>query len=234
MNRWMKLFLQAIIVVAVPIVLVVTPIRALMHPRWIYFEYGRADFPADLFGFTLTERTRLAILGVESIIGPRGVAVLQEARLSDGSPAFTEREIAHMQDVRVVTGNIYLAQATLLIVGMAAAIVLAWRPQTRSAVPAALQSGAFIAIILLIVMVVFVLTAFNTFFTAFHHVFFTGDTWLFNYSDTLIRLYPPQFWFDVATVIGAASLIEALVVYAAAWRWGKVRKQPAIIEEKTA
>jgi len=34
------------------------------------------------------------------------------------------------------------------------------------------------------------------FFTLFHKIFFTGDSWLFYYSDTLIRLFPMRFWQD--------------------------------------
>jgi uncharacterized membrane protein len=37
---------------------------------------------------------------------------------------------------------------------------------------------------------------FFNFFTAFHHLFFTGDSWLFLFSDTLIRLFPIRFWQD--------------------------------------
>jgi uncharacterized membrane protein len=52
-------------------------------------------------------------------------------------------------------------------------------------------------------------------------VFFTGDTWLFNYTDTLIRLYPEQFWFDAATVIGVMTIVEAILLGALAWWWGR-------------
>ena len=34
------------------------------------------------------------------------------------------------------------------------------------------------------------------FFTGFHKLFFEGDSWLFFYSDTLIRLFPIRFWQD--------------------------------------
>jgi len=34
------------------------------------------------------------------------------------------------------------------------------------------------------------------FFTLFHHIFFTGNSWLFYFSDTLIRLFPMRFWED--------------------------------------
>jgi integral membrane protein (TIGR01906 family) len=221
MNRWLKVVLQAVIVIAVPVVLIVIPIRGLMHPRWVLFEYARPNFPADYFGFSTQERTRLAITGIESIIGPRGVVVLQEARLEDGSPAFNAREVSHMLDVRVVTRNIYLAQGVLLIASVVAVIALTRQRETPAAAPTALLTGAIATVILLAALVFFVLTGFDSFFTAFHRVFFSGDTWLFNFSDTLIRLYPPQFWFDAATVIGVTSIIEAVVLGMAAWWWGR-------------
>lgn len=219
-----QVLLQALVVIAVPVVLVVMPIRALMHPRWVLFEYSRPGFPADPFGFAPAERTRLAITGVESIVGPRGVAVLREARLADGSPAFIEREVGHMQDVRVLTGNIYVAQVVLFIAAAIALIVLARPAETRPAAPAALLTGATVTIVLLVALVLTVLVGFDTFFTTFHRVFFTGDTWLFNASDTLIRLYPPQFWFDAATVIGAVTILEAILLGIIAWQWGKATR----------
>jgi integral membrane protein (TIGR01906 family) len=222
MNHWLKVFLQAVIVVAVPVVLVVLPIRVLMHPRWVHFEYSRPDFPPDAFGFTTQERTQLAVIGVDSIIGPRGVVVLQGAKLPDGSPAFNEREISHMQDVRVVTANVYLAQAVLFIAAIAAVIGLV-RGQAQGAASGALLTGAIVTIALLAALIVFVLTGFDTFFTDFHRVFFSGNTWLFDYTDTLIRLYPVQFWFDAATVIGATSLVEAIVLGVVARQWGKAK-----------
>jgi integral membrane protein (TIGR01906 family) len=222
MNHWLKVFLQAVIVVAVPVVLVVLPIRVLMHPRWVHFEYSRPDFPPDAFGFTTQERTQLAVIGVDSIIGPRGVVVLQGAKLPDGSPAFNEREISHMQDVRVVTANVYLAQAVLFIAAIAAVIGLV-RGQAQGAASGALLTGAIVTIALLAALIVFVLTGFDTFFTDFHRVFFSGNTWLFDYTDTLIRLYPVQFWFDAATVIGVTSLVEAIVLGVVARQWGKAK-----------
>jgi integral membrane protein (TIGR01906 family) len=147
--------------------------------------------------------------------------VLQEARLPDGSPAFNEREISHMQDVRVVTANVYLAQAVLLIAAIAAVIVLV-RGQAQGAASGALLTGAILTVALLAALIVFVLTGFDTFFTDFHRIFFSGNTWLFDYTDTLIRLYPVQFWFDAATVIGVTSLVEAIVLGVVAWRWGRV------------
>lgn len=223
MKQWLQILLQALIVVAAPIILIVIPIRVLMHPRYVQFEYSKPDFPPDPFGFSLEERTRLAITGIESIIGPRGVIVLQEAQLADGSPAFNQREIKHMQDVRVLTADVYLAQVVALIAAALGVVVL-MRTGSRTAAPTALLIGATTTIVLLIALVAFVLVGFDTFFEDFHRLFFTGETWLFNFSDTLIRLYPPQFWFDAATLIGVMTIVEAIVLGAIAWQWGKATR----------
>ena len=37
---------------------------------------------------------------------------------------------------------------------------------------------------------------FFRFFAGFHSLFFEGDSWLFLFSDTLIRLFPIRFWQD--------------------------------------
>ncbi len=44
------------------------------------------------------------------------------------------------------------------------------------------------------------------FFTLFHQVFFEGDSWLFLYSDTLIRLFPIRFWQDAVLAAAVISL----------------------------
>lgn len=41
----------------------------------------------------------------------------------------------------------------------------------------------------------------------FHELLFEPDTWYFPTSDTLIRLYPEQFWFDSALTIGGITII---------------------------
>ena len=45
---------------------------------------------------------------------------------------------------------------------------------------------------------------FWSFFGWFHSLFFSANTWLFEYSDTLIRLFPIRFWQD--TFLAAAAI----------------------------
>lgn len=44
------------------------------------------------------------------------------------------------------------------------------------------------------------------FFSWFHSLFFEGDTWLFAYSDTLIRLFPIRFWQDAVIALAVIAL----------------------------
>ena len=47
------------------------------------------------------------------------------------------------------------------------------------------------------------------FFSGFHGLFFSGDSWLFEYSDSLIRLYPLRFWQDSLLYIGLLAAVAA-------------------------
>ena len=48
------------------------------------------------------------------------------------------------------------------------------------------------------------------FFSDFHGLFFTGNSWLFADSTTLIRLYPLQFWQDAVLYIGIVAAAGGL------------------------
>jgi uncharacterized membrane protein len=47
---------------------------------------------------------------------------------------------------------------------------------------------------------------FMGFFVGFHSLFFEGDSWLFLYSDTLIRLFPIRFWQDAFLLAAVIAL----------------------------
>ena len=53
--------------------------------------------------------------------------------------------------------------------------------------------------------------AWQWFFAVFHSLFFASGTWTFRITDTLIRLYPTQFWTDAALVVALVALAGAFV-----------------------
>ena len=118
--------LSVVVALAVPAVLLGNGLWLLTNGWYVHAEYARPGFPDDTLGFTKAERTELALVGLDSIhpLNRDGVDVLRDARLPDGSVAFTEREIVHMGDVRGLVGKVLLAHAialaAIVVVGIVA------------------------------------------------------------------------------------------------------------------
>lgn len=224
------LAIAAVVAIALvtPGLLVVNGLRVVAHDWIVRFEYGRDGFPADRGGLTRDERTALALTGLDSIRpGGDGVELLRRASLPDGSPAFNEREVAHMDDVRTVFGRALRAQLVVLVLLLVASVLLR-RTALRAVVPLGLLAGALTTLAVALLAIPVILLGFDGFFTRFHGVFFEGDTWRFPSTDTLIRLYPERFWEDVAQLVAGLTLLQAVMLVPSAWLWQRtVRRRKA-------
>ena len=211
--------LSILIIILVPAILVVNAIRVLANDWYIHFEYARPDFPPDAYGLMPDQRSELALVGLRSVLPQHaaGIDLLRQARLPDDSPAFNTRELKHMQDVRVLIGRVYPLHLAALAAIAALALVLGRSADTRTIIPRALQGGSILTLAIAAGLIAYILINFNTFFTQFHLIFFEGDTWQFLFTDTLIRLYPVRFWSDIATLIGAATVGQALILLGGMW-----------------
>jgi integral membrane protein (TIGR01906 family) len=69
-----------------------------------------------------------------------------------------------------------------------------------------LRRGGWLTVGLTAALGIFAAVSFWQFFTVFHALFFEGDTWLFYYSDTLIRLFPMRFWQDAFIFVGVLTV----------------------------
>jgi integral membrane protein (TIGR01906 family) len=199
------------------VALVLANVRLIMSDVYLRYEYGKPGFPPDAYGFTQADRLRYAPIALGYLFNAEGIEFLGEQTFPDGTRQYNERELKHMADVKVVTRS---AMAVLLAAGLivaASAVLLGWRPETRPALRAGLAGGAALTVGILLALVLYIVINFNTFFVQFHRVFFEGDTWMFEWSDTLIRLFPLQFWSDGFTILGVATLLEGLVIGLSAW-----------------
>ena len=93
------------------------------------------------------------------------------------------------------------------------------RPGTRPLAARGLLYGSGLTLALLVALALFIYVNFDVFFVKFHQMFFAGDSWLFAYEDTLIRLFPVPFWFAAALGIALLTIGEALVVGLGAYVW---------------
>jgi integral membrane protein (TIGR01906 family) len=130
------------------------------------------------------------------------ISYLGNLTFEDGSPLYNERELSHMDDVKLVTlGALrvwYIALAGLLLLSVWAWFGGWWQDYRLS-----LMRGGWLMIGLAVTVGLIVVAGiamnpniFWNFFAGFHSLFFEGDSWLFLTSDTLIRLFPIRFWQD--------------------------------------
>ena len=64
-----------------------------------------------------------------------------------------------------------------------------------------------------------ILLGFDGFFLRFHEVFFSGDSWRFSSTDTLLRIYPEVFWQDTAQLAAGIVVVQAVAVVLLAGWW---------------
>lgn len=210
--------LVAGIALLVPPLLAVGPTRVLANDWFVRFEYRRDGFPADPYGMTRAERTRLALIGLRSILPSEreGIGLLRQARLRDGRPAFRDKELRHMGDVRRIVGVLFPLQPALL--GILAALA-AVGGRCRRALVRGLQLGAALTLAVAAVTAILVALDAVAFLDGFHTLFFEGESWRFAETDTLRRLFPDRFWSDTAVLLGAGAAGQAAVVLGAATLW---------------
>jgi integral membrane protein (TIGR01906 family) len=207
-----------LIVVALPLALLATSLRITTGHWLVRWEYAKSDFPPDPYGFTTEQRIRLADVCVDYLVTGADIDLLANLE-ADGEPAFNERELEHMVDVKKALWGLLRtgAVAGLIVAGGTAA--LGARPTTRPRAAAALVGGSLLLLGLLVTVGGLMVFQWQAFFTGFHELFFASGTWTFPYSDTLIRLFPIRFWMDVAAVIVGLLVVQAVVIGGGAFIW---------------
>lgn len=198
----MKTILSYLTSLLVPLALIGTALRILLSPLYFNVEYRMPYFPMDEYGLTQQDRLQWAPFALTYLTNGADISYLGDLKFDDGTSLYNERELSHMADVKQVVINA-LGVWTISLISLAVLAFLAkrggWIPDYLNA----LRRGGWWMIGLAAALgliagagITLNPNIFWQFFTLFHKIFFTGDSWLFYYSDTLIRLFPMRFWQD--------------------------------------
>ncbi|HNK62854.1 MAG TPA: TIGR01906 family membrane protein [Anaerolineales bacterium] len=204
--------LSYLISLLTPIALIGLALRILLSPIYYTIEYSMPYFPPDEYGFTKADRMQWAPYAVTYLVNNADVSYLGDLKLDDGTPLYNERELSHMADVKnVVQGALRVWYFTIVVMGFAA--VFAWQGGWGMDYLEGLRRGGWWMIGLALTLgaiagagILLNPDIFWAFFTWFHSLFFEGDSWLFYYSDTLIRLFPIRFWQDAFLAAAVLAL----------------------------
>lgn len=211
MNTTLTRILTWLIAIIIPFFLLMTVIRLLFTPIYPQVVYRLPGFPADPYGFSLEDRLHWSRISMEYLLNSSDITFLSSQQLPDGQPLYNERELSHMVDVKTLVQKMIVAWEILLVVLVGLLIWAALGKWLRVYVHG-LANGGKLTIGLVILILAGVAISFQGLFTAFHEVFFTGNSWLFYYSDSLIRLFPLPFWEAAFILMGMITLITAFVL----------------------
>jgi integral membrane protein (TIGR01906 family) len=207
----LKRSLSWLVTLLLPAALTFLGLRLLLTQAFPEIEYRMPGFPPDDYGFSLQDRLKWSRYSVEYLLNSADISFLRELTFPDGSSLFTDRELSHMQDVKRVVGPALLVGYgvwfLVLGIGLWARFGGWWQEFVR-----AVKRGGWLTVGIVAAIGLFAVISFWQFFTIFHGLFFSGDSWLFLFSDTLIRLFPMRFWQDAFLFAGAVDVLGGLAL----------------------
>jgi integral membrane protein (TIGR01906 family) len=245
MPDWLALLCRVVLLLGLPVALTLMNVRLLMTHTWADLQYNVLNVPPDPFGFTRDDRLYWSKRSIDFILGNPRAGAIESWKFSDEGRApagyvapapetcadygdrygprdctyfYNDREVLHMLDVRVLTAaalTVWVVTGLLVLLALGALVTTGQTATLRLS----LLNGAALTWGLFIFVAAFIGLNFNGFFTLFHQVLFADGTWTFYWSDSLIRLFPLQFWFNTFLFVTAATLGQAAIIAAIAW-WG--------------
>ena len=175
----------------------------------------------DYIGLAPDAQARVNSILADYLRGNRQDIDAEETLLGVRQQVFNADEKAHMTDVydlfaleRTVRSFSLAAGAVLL--GAAVALSLG---RLRQTAVTALKAFALTLLSLATVLVLlWTANGFDRLFILFHELLFTNDLWLMNpRTDAMIRMFPTEFFLQIALESGVSALIYGLAFTAAAW-----------------
>ena len=142
---------------------------------------------------------------------------LHVSTIVNGQPRefFSEREIAHMEDVRgLFLGAIAIRRGCVLVILAVLALLFLTRADIRYILPRTVCAGTILFFALLAILAAIISSDFSRYFIVFHHIFFNNDLWMLDPStDLLINIVPEPFFMDTAARIGITYGISVAAVF---------------------
>jgi integral membrane protein (TIGR01906 family) len=206
----LSLPLRAAVFASTVLAIIALAVLPLLTPWFIHPALDAAG-SAERLGWSPAEVHALSDRSVEELVlGPGSFDIAGP----DGAPFYDPDERGHLADARVLLGLFLLAGGIGIVVigavlGRRRPRAATWRVVSRAGLTAAIV----VAIIGLISLV-----AFDSLFTLFHQLFFPGGNWAFDPStQRLVQLYPFRFWQIASAALGTLVFLLGI----GAWLLGR-------------
>ncbi|WP_313820970.1 TIGR01906 family membrane protein [Citricoccus sp.] len=219
--------LQVLLAIFFPIVVLIAAVRAVASPLFLWIEYHRPGFPADELGFTTEDRLTYGSAGMDFLFNAAPPRYLSDLT-HQGNQLFTDTEVSHMADVKLV---MLISMAVGAVLGLLCIIFMIVLARTaKGGIRRSLFAGSVWMLVVLIALAVLAVLGWEQFFATFHSLFFADGTWTFQATDALIRLYPNQFWMDAGIGIAALVLVTLIVTLICTWPTRRRRHESRVAQ----
>lgn len=207
--------MQVLLAIIYPVILLVLAVRAVTSPLFLWVEYNRQGFPGDGYGFSTDDRMTYGSYAVDYLSNWAGPRYLGDLVHRGGEKLFKDGEVSHMADVKAVILSTFGAGTLLLLLALIAILYL--RKRSTGGIRRGLFAGSIIMLVLILGLGTLAVLGWQQFFTEFHRIFFADGSWTFSLDDTLIRLFPSQFWMDAGIAIAGLVLLASVVTLVFTW-----------------
>ncbi|WP_255767932.1 TIGR01906 family membrane protein [Pseudarthrobacter sulfonivorans] len=223
---------QVLLALFYPVILLVLAVRAVTSPLFLWIEYNRPGFPGDGYGFSTDDRMTYGSYAVDYLSNWAGPRYLGDLVNRSGGNLFKSGEVSHMADVKMVILSAFAAGAVLIVLSIIAIAYL--RRRSSGGVRRGLFAGSIVSLAIILGLGALAMLSWQQFFTEFHRLFFASGSWTFALEDTLIRLFPGQFWIDAGIVIAGLVFLASVVTLIITWptrrRRGLLKDDPEAAE----
>ncbi|HUF53950.1 MAG TPA: TIGR01906 family membrane protein [Dehalococcoidia bacterium] len=209
-----RIFIIGAIIVAIPIALVTTTVRAAISEQLVY-DYSVKHYDAhEASGIPESEllyaNGEIYRYLTADYLGPLSI----EVSYKDGTRGalFNARETAHMAEVRDLVRAMFVVQvaAVAAVLALAVIMLVLWPPR---ALAAAVLYGSVLTLAIIVMGGVLVATGFDAAWSQFHVIAFANDFWeLDPDTDHLIQMYPEAFWERATIGVGGMIVLEAALL----------------------
>jgi len=211
-------------IICIPILLVTTNVRLAANQQRLY-EYGFDKFEVGAaVGLTDAELHDFAAQLIRYFNS--------DEELLD-TDLFNQRELSHLKDVKGLIQLDYtlqIASLSFVVVFVAGNFALRRRAFGRMLAKYLYwASGATVGLLALFGL--WASTDFNSLFLLFHLIGFRNDLWQLNPGDTMILMFPPEFFSDAALFAAGATIVEALIIGGTAWAVLRVTRREKMVPE---
>lgn len=212
-------------------ILLITSIEAVCYwtPDYYENEYAKYQVLNHLPSMTMEDLLEVTEEMMDYLRGNRKDLHVWTTMGGEVREFFTEREIAHMEDVHgLFMAAIFLRRICLMLIFTFIFAIYFTKGKLRKILPQSIFFGTLIFFAAAAGLGWIISTDFSKYFVLFHHIFFDNDLWILDPSaDMLINIVPEPFFMDTAFRILITFGTSAVLVLVLSFFFMKKNKKSA-------